>query len=82
MELNVVNINIKHSNTYWDGSEVEPPESVSYLLENICVGGVAGEPEAFTPVIYDGPASPQDLVAVEEATARPVVGRRECYLFG
>ena len=65
MELNVVNIDIKHSNTYWDGSEVEPTESVPYLLENVCVGRVPGEPEAFTTVIYDGPASPQDLVAVE-----------------
>ena len=63
-----------------DGGEVEAPEFVSDLLENVRVGRVAGEPQDPPADIHDGPAPLQDLVAVEEAAAGPLVGRRKRYL--
>ena len=57
-----------------DGGEVEAPEFVSDLLENVRVGRVAGEPQDPPADIHNGPAPLQDLVAVEEAAAGPLVG--------
>ena len=61
-----------------DGGEVEAPKFVSDLLENVRVrvGRVAGEPQDPPADIHDGPTPLQDLVAVEEAAAGPLVGRR------
>ena len=63
-----------------DGGEVEAPEFVSDLLENVRVGRAAGEPQDPPADIHNGPAPLQDLVAVEEAAAEPLVGRRKRYL--
>ena len=65
-----------------DGGEVEAPEFVSDLLANVRVrvGRAAGEPQDPPTDIHNGPAPLQDLVAVEEAAAGPLVGRRKRYL--
>ena len=58
------------------GAEIKGPELPSNLFECITVCGVPSEPKLLLWP-EDGPAAPQFLVLVKEATATPMVGRSQ-----